>query len=139
MQRPPKTFLVSLPSWKQLARLMQERSVGCDIKRLPVPFISTSVKEGMMILEWYLLIILHNAPFGALQGPLDSYQSCQRMADDLIALGKSVETPTQVFCAAKQTASLGEANKSGIPCNGKSSAGETATKTESQEGSQEAR
>jgi hypothetical protein len=66
-----------------------------------------------MILEWYLLIILHNAPFGTLQGPFDSYQSCQTMADDLMAFGKSVQTPTQVLCAVKER-SLGEANKRSV-------------------------
>jgi len=90
------------------------------------------IKEDMMILEWYLLIILYNAPFGALQGPLDSYASCQTMADDLIALGTSIETPTQVFCAAKKKMiSLGGTDKSGTLCNGKNSTEETASQTES--------
>ena len=77
-----------------------------------------------MILEWYLLIILHNAPFGALQGPLETYESCQRMADDLVALGESIQTPTQVFCAAKQQTAVGETKRNGASSMGKGSAGE---------------
>lgn len=55
-----------------------------------------------MLLEWYLVIILFQAPFGALQGPLDSYEVCQKLAEDMIVLGQSLGTPTQAFCAVKR-------------------------------------
>ncbi|MGC4095683.1 MAG: hypothetical protein QM706_01085 [Nitrospira sp.] len=78
-----------------------------------------------MILEWYLLIILHHAPFGALQGPFEAYESCQRMADDLVVLGESIHTPTQVFCAAKKQATGGETKSSGKPSMSNSAVGES--------------
>ena len=45
------------------------------------------------------------APIGALQGPLDSYEVCQKLADDMMALSQSLATPTRAFCAVNRASS----------------------------------